>query len=107
MCYKLTSTGIKSAGKASYFLAIFPYVILAVLFVRAVTLPGSGDGILYFITPQFDQLLNAKVNGKFFFNFVTIILLFVLGVVCSRIAGFLFAGYLLREYYYVLVVQSV
>lgn len=53
--------GIKSAGKASYFLAIFPYVIMGVLFVRAVTLPGSGDGILFFITPQFDQLLNPKV----------------------------------------------
>lgn len=54
--------GVRSAGKASYFLAIFPYVILIILLVRAVTLPGAVDGILYFITPQFDKLLSPKVN---------------------------------------------
>lgn len=56
-----TNSGIRSSGKASYFLAIFPYVIMGVLLVRAITLPGAGAGILYFITPQFDQLLNPKV----------------------------------------------
>lgn len=62
ICITLTLLrGIKSSGKASYFLAIFPYVIMGVLFVRAVTLPGSANGILYFLTPQFDQLLNPKV----------------------------------------------
>lgn len=30
--------GIKSAGKASYVLAIFPYVILVILLIRALTL---------------------------------------------------------------------
>lgn len=53
--------GIKSSGKASYFLALFPYVIMIVLLVRSVTLPGSVNGILYFVTPQWDQLLNPKV----------------------------------------------
>lgn len=42
-------------------MAIFPYIILGVLFVRAITLPGSADGVMYLITPQFDQLLNPKV----------------------------------------------
>lgn len=54
--------GVKSAGKASYFLAIFPYIVLIILLIRAVTLPGAVDGILYFITPQFDKLLSAKVK---------------------------------------------
>lgn len=54
--------GVKSAGKASYFLAIFPYIVLFILLIRAVTLPGAVDGILYFITPQFDKLLSAKVR---------------------------------------------
>lgn len=30
--------GIKSAGKAAYVLAVFPYVILIVLLIRALTL---------------------------------------------------------------------
>lgn len=53
--------GVKSSGKASYFLAIFPYVIMITLFVRAVTLEGSADGILFFLKPQWSELLNPKV----------------------------------------------
>ncbi|KAH8393523.1 hypothetical protein KR200_004126 [Drosophila serrata] len=53
--------GVKSSGKASYFLAIFPYVIMGVLLVRAVTLPGSLDGIYYFIKPQWGKILDPKV----------------------------------------------
>lgn len=56
--------GIQSSGKASYFLALFPYATMAVLFVRAVTLPGSMKGILYFLTPQWDQLLNPNVINR-------------------------------------------
>ncbi|KMY90299.1 sodium-dependent nutrient amino acid transporter 1 isoform X2 [Drosophila simulans] len=53
--------GVKSSGKASYFLALFPYVIMGVLLVRAVTLPGSIDGIYYFIKPQWGKILDPKV----------------------------------------------
>ncbi|KAL5286669.1 hypothetical protein ACFFRR_007967 [Megaselia abdita] len=53
--------GVKSSGKASYFLAIFPYVVLAILLIRALTLEGSLDGIIYFIKPQWGQILNPKV----------------------------------------------
>lgn len=54
--------GIKSSGKASYFLAIFPYVIILILFVHACTLDGAFNGIRYFLTPQWDQLLNVTVR---------------------------------------------
>lgn len=53
--------GIKSSGKASYFLAIFPYVVLFILLIRALTLPGAFDGVLFFLTPQWDKLLDANV----------------------------------------------
>lgn len=53
--------GVKSSGKASYFLAIFPYIVLLILLIRAVTLPGAVDGILFFLTPQWDKLLDAQV----------------------------------------------
>lgn len=54
--------GVRSSGKASYFLALFPYVVMGVLLVRAVTLPGAGDGILYFITPQWDKIMDPDVS---------------------------------------------
>ncbi|XP_065073601.1 sodium-dependent nutrient amino acid transporter 1-like [Ochlerotatus camptorhynchus] len=53
--------GIKSSGKASYFLAIFPYVILFILLVRACTLTGALDGLKYFVTPQWGKLLEPTV----------------------------------------------
>lgn len=53
--------GVKSSGKASYFLAIFPYVVLLILLIRALTLEGSIDGIIYFIKPQWEEILNPKV----------------------------------------------
>ncbi|XP_017797683.1 PREDICTED: sodium-dependent nutrient amino acid transporter 1-like, partial [Habropoda laboriosa] len=57
----ITFQGVKSSGKASYFLAIFPYIILVSLLVRAVTLEGAGDGILFFVTPRWSKLLEPTV----------------------------------------------
>ncbi|XP_050095730.1 sodium-dependent nutrient amino acid transporter 1-like isoform X2 [Anopheles aquasalis] len=53
--------GVKSSGKASYFLALFPYVVMTVLLIRACTLPGAVDGIIYFLKPQWDKILDPKV----------------------------------------------
>lgn len=53
--------GIRSSGKASYALAIFPYVVLIILLVRALTLPGSYNGIAFFFTPQWDKMLEPSV----------------------------------------------
>ncbi|CAH4032580.1 sodium-dependent nutrient amino acid transporter 1-like [Pieris brassicae] len=57
----IVARGIKSTGKASYFLALFPYVIMIILLVRAVTLPGAVNGILFFITPEWSKILEIKV----------------------------------------------
>ncbi|GLV34986.1 Nutrient Amino Acid Transporter 1 [Carabus blaptoides fortunei] len=53
--------GVKSSGKVSYFLALFPYVVLIAILIRAVTLPGSVEGILFFIEPKWGELLNPNV----------------------------------------------
>nr|CAI5822965.1 unnamed protein product [Callosobruchus analis] len=53
--------GIKSSGKAAYFLALFPYVVMITLLIRALTLDGATDGILYFIETDWSRLLDAQV----------------------------------------------
>ncbi|XP_043941296.1 sodium- and chloride-dependent glycine transporter 1 isoform X2 [Protopterus annectens] len=55
--------GVKSSGKVVYFTATFPYVVLTILFVRGVTLEGAATGIKYYLTPQWEMILNAKVWG--------------------------------------------
>ncbi|XP_014609957.1 PREDICTED: sodium-dependent nutrient amino acid transporter 1-like [Polistes canadensis] len=53
--------GVKSTGRASYFLAIFPYIVLIALLIRSVTLDGAADGILFFVEPQWEMLLKPEV----------------------------------------------
>ncbi|XP_070657115.1 sodium- and chloride-dependent glycine transporter 1-like isoform X3 [Bos indicus] len=55
--------GIRSSGKVVYFTATFPYVVLTILFFRGVTLEGASTGIKYYLTPQWDKILEAKVWG--------------------------------------------
>lgn len=44
-----------------YFTVTFPYVILLILLVRGATLPGAGNGIKYFLSPDFSRLQDAQV----------------------------------------------
>lgn len=43
-----------------YFTAIFPFVVLIILFIFGLTLPGAANGIHYYLTPDFKKL--AEVN---------------------------------------------
>ncbi|XP_008552116.1 sodium-dependent nutrient amino acid transporter 1 [Microplitis demolitor] len=53
--------GVKTAGKASYFLAIFPYIMMLALFGRSVTLEGAIDGIIYFLRPDWNKMTDPQV----------------------------------------------
>ncbi|XP_004929221.1 sodium- and chloride-dependent glycine transporter 2 [Bombyx mori] len=59
--YLCICNGVKSVGKIVYFTVVFPYVVLCALFVRGVTLPGAGKGILFYILPDWKQLMKPKV----------------------------------------------
>ncbi|XP_034017119.1 inactive sodium-dependent neutral amino acid transporter B(0)AT3 [Thalassophryne amazonica] len=48
--------GIKSMGKAVYVTATFPYLVLTIFLIRAITLPGATDGLVYLFTPDWEKL---------------------------------------------------
>ncbi|XP_003375959.1 sodium- and chloride-dependent creatine transporter 1 [Trichinella spiralis] len=44
-----------------WFTALFPYVVLLVLFIRGITLPGSLEGIKYYLYPNINKLTKGQV----------------------------------------------
>lgn len=56
--YKGITKGIERSNK---FLVPTLVVIIVIIAIRAITLPGAWDGILYLFTPHFKDLLNYRV----------------------------------------------
>ncbi|CAG2102584.1 unnamed protein product [Medioppia subpectinata] len=53
--------GVKSSGKVVWFTATAPYFILTILLIRGLFLPGAVEGILYYINPRLEKLLEPSV----------------------------------------------
>ena len=48
--------------QATYVTSLFPYVILIILFGRGITLEGAGQGIIYYLKPDWKRLASATVR---------------------------------------------
>jgi solute carrier family 6 amino acid transporter-like protein 5/7/9/14 len=55
--------GIRSSGKAAYITALFPYVLLLILFISGLMMDGAVDGIIYYFKPDLTKLASIKVWG--------------------------------------------
>src|SRR3989338_6367504 len=53
--------GVKSVSKVVVWAVPLPFILMAVLLVRAVTLDGAAVGIAAYLTPNFSALLDAEV----------------------------------------------
>ncbi|XP_046526919.1 inactive sodium-dependent neutral amino acid transporter B(0)AT3 isoform X2 [Equus quagga] len=53
--------GIETTGKAIYFTALFPYLVLTIFLIRGLTLPGATEGLTYLFTPKMQILQNPRV----------------------------------------------
>ncbi|XP_044259758.1 sodium-dependent dopamine transporter [Tribolium madens] len=61
ICYFSLWKGISTSGKVVWFTALFPYAVLLILLVRGITLPGSAEGIKYYLNPNFNAITSAEV----------------------------------------------
>ncbi|XP_056291951.1 sodium- and chloride-dependent betaine transporter-like isoform X2 [Pseudoliparis swirei] len=60
-CYFCIWKGVRFTGKVVYFTAVFPYVMLAILLVRGLTLPGAWQGVVYYLYPDPSRLADFQV----------------------------------------------
>ncbi|XP_015118294.1 sodium-dependent dopamine transporter [Diachasma alloeum] len=61
ICYFSLWKGISTSGKVVWFTALFPYAVLIILLIRGITLPGSAEGIKYYLSPNFSAISKAEV----------------------------------------------
>ncbi|XP_072029633.1 sodium-dependent noradrenaline transporter-like [Amphiura filiformis] len=53
--------GVKWSGKVVWVTATLPYIVITILLIRGATLPGSAQGIKYYLTPDFTRLQTPQV----------------------------------------------
>ena len=59
--FLIVRKGVKGVGKVVAITMPLPIILLVILFIRGITLPGSFEGIAYYLAPDFSALLSAEV----------------------------------------------
>ena len=57
--------GLQSFGKVAYVVTLSPYVVLTALLAYCANLQGAKDGILYFLTPEWEALAVRSIILNF------------------------------------------
>ncbi|KAK7792946.1 hypothetical protein R5R35_008084 [Gryllus longicercus] len=57
LVYLIIWRGLHQSGKIIWFTALFPYAVLIILLCRAVTLDGAAQGLAFYVTPRWEELL--------------------------------------------------
>jgi len=64
--------GVHIVGKVVMWTVSLPVILLAILLVRGITLPGAAKGIIFYLTPKWEELANPSVwlaaYGQIFFS---------------------------------------
>ncbi|XP_072180160.1 sodium- and chloride-dependent betaine transporter-like [Diadema setosum] len=61
LIYLCICRGVKSSGKVVYVTVPFPYLLLTILLIRAVTLPNAAEGIAFYLKPNVTRLRDSQV----------------------------------------------
>jgi len=61
LVYFCVYRGVQSSGKVVYVTATLPYVILAIFFVRAITLQNAIAGVAFYLMPDISKLYTGEV----------------------------------------------
>ena len=56
LVYLIVWRGLHQSGYIIWFTALFPYTVMSVLLIRAVTLPGAVDGLLAYIDVRMPKI---------------------------------------------------
>ncbi|XP_048244690.1 sodium- and chloride-dependent GABA transporter 3-like [Haliotis rufescens] len=54
--------GVKSVGKVAYVTVFLPCLLLIVLLIRTLLLPGAVDGVVFYLKPDLNRLLDLQVG---------------------------------------------
>lgn len=61
LIYLILRKGVKNIGRVVLITVPLPTILLVILAIRGLTLPGSIEGISFYLTPDFSKLLNAEI----------------------------------------------
>ncbi len=62
--YLIIMKGIQSSGYVVYFTALFPYFVMTIFFIRGLTLPGSGAGLMHMFSPKVSISIQHVINSN-------------------------------------------